>query len=540
MTRIAIYSRKSKFTGKGDSIGNQIEMCKNYISNLAIEDEIDISVFEDEGYSGKNLERPSFKKMMEIHDIKPFDYLVVYRLDRISRNVGDCAKLVEQLNATHTAFICIKEQFDTSTPTGVAMMNVAMVFAQLERDNIAERIKDNMYMQAQNGRWTGGTTPLGYKSIKHTNADVNGKNRSYYTLEIDENTINLVKLIFSKYSELQSLNAVEIYLNETKNFTSNGKEWGKANVKRILENPIYCIADKDSLDYFNGLGSNVCFSEDDCDGIKGIIPYNRHIGEKNIATKPDRWVIAISTHKGIYTGVEWIRIQNLLKENSKNCYGGVSATKQSYNKHSILSGVLYCSCGAYMRPKVYASGTMYYKCINKEKSKMKICSMPNINGTELDKVVLNELFSFSIKDSNISKQIAALRKKVNNVEDDLYAQIKLLNAQKEENKKAIDNLVNALASGANQVTMDVINKKMTELSEHNTAIDTQLDELSHKDDIQTKMHNNINDLETAIIYLKDNFDRLSIENRREYIKKIIDKIIWDGDKVHIFIKGSTI
>ena len=166
--------------------------------------------------------------------------------------------------------------------------------------------------------------------------------------------------------------------------------------------------------------------------------------------------------------------------------------------------------------------------------------MPNINGTELDKVVLNELFSFSIKDSNISKQLATLRKKVNNVEDDLYAQIKLLNAQKEENKKAIDNLVNALASGANQVTMDVINKKMTELSEHNTAIDTQLDELSHKDDIQTKMHNNINDIETAIIYLKDNFDRLSIENRREYIKKIIDKIIWDGDKVHIFIKGSTI
>lgn len=141
MTRIAIYSRKSKFTGKGDSIGNQIEMCKNYISNLAIEDEIDISVFEDEGYSGKNLERPKFKKMMEIHDIKPFDYLVVYRLDRISRNVGDCAKLIEQLNATHTTFICIKEQFDTSTPTGVAMMNIAMVFAQLERDTIAITIK---------------------------------------------------------------------------------------------------------------------------------------------------------------------------------------------------------------------------------------------------------------------------------------------------------------------------------------------------------------------------------------------------------------
>ena len=540
MTRIAIYSRKSKFTGKGDSIGNQIEMCKNYIANLPIEDEIDISVFEDEGYSGKNLERPSFQKMMEIHEIKPFDYLVVYRLDRISRNVGDCAKLIEQLKATQTQFISVSEHFDTSTSAGVAMLNMATVFAQLERDNIAERIKDNMYMLAQNGRWTGGTTPLGYKSVKHTNADINGKSRSYYTLEIDEDTIGLVKLIFSKYSELQSLNAVEIYLNDTKNLTPNGKEWGKANVKRILENPIYCIADKDSLDYFIKLGSNVCFTKDDCDGIKGIIPYNRRIGEKNTATTPDKWVIAISTHKGIYTGEEWIRIQNLLKENSKNCYGGVSATKQSFNKHSILSGVLYCSCGAYMRPKLYASGKMAYMCIEKEKSKKAKCSMPNIDGTELDKVVLNELFSFNLKNSNVSKQIALLRKKVNNVEDDIYAQIKSLNAKKAENIKSIENLVNALASGANQVTMDIINKKMTELTEHNTAIDAQLDELSHKDDIQTKMHSNINNLETAIIYLKDNFDRLSIENKREYIKKIIDKIVWDGEKAHIFIKGSTV
>lgn len=539
MVRIAIYSRKSKFTGKGDSIGNQIEICKNYISNLDIEDEIDISVFEDEGFSGKNLERPDFQKMMEIHEIKPFNYLVVYRLDRISRNVGDCAKLIEQLNATHTAFICVKEQFDTSTSTGIAMMNIAMVFAQLERDNIAERIKDNMYMLAQNGRWTGGTTPLGYKSIKHINADTSGKSRSYYTLEIDEDTVGLVKLIFTKYSELQSLNAVEIYLNQTKNAAPNSKEWGKANIKRILENPTYCIADKDSLDYFNQLGSNVCFTKEDCDGIRGIIPYNRHIGEKNAATTPDKWVIAVSMHKGLYTGKEWIRIQNILKDNSKNCYGGVPATKQSFNKHSILSGVLYCSCGAYMRPKLYASGKMAYMCMNKEQSKKEKCSMPNLNGTELDRVVLDELFAFNITNSNVSKQIATLRKQVNNIEDDIYAKIKSLNSKKSDNVKSIENLVNALASGANQLTMDIINKKISELSEHNNAIDMQIDELSHKEDIQSKMHSDINNLEMAIIYLKENFECLSIESKREYIKKIIDKVVWDGEKAHIFITGST-
>lgn len=290
------------------------------------------------------------------------------------------------------------------------MMNVAMVFAQLERDTIAERIKDNMYMLAQSGRWTGGTTPLGFKSIKHTNTDVNGKSRSYYTLETDDSQIDLVKLIFSKYSELQSINATELWLNETANFTRNGNKWDKANVKRILTNPIYCTADTDSLKYFTELGCNVCFTEDDCDGIMGILPYNRHSGQKRTLSSPDKWVITISKHQGLLSGKEFIHIQQLLQDNSKNCYGGISATKQSYNPKSILSGVLFCKCGSYMRPKIYGSGTMYYMCQNKEKTHKAACDNCNVNGDELDKLVLQEIFAYSVNDSTLNKQLNILRK----------------------------------------------------------------------------------------------------------------------------------
>lgn len=168
MKRIAIYSRKSKFTGKGDSIENQIEMCREYIRlHFPDSEQLDISVYEDEGVSGKNLDRPQFKRFMSVEESEPFDCFIVYRLDRVSRNVGDFSGLIEKLNSLGTAFISIKEQFDTSTPMGRAMMNIAAVFAQLERETIAERIKDNMYQQAKSGRWTGGTTPLGYKSVMH-------------------------------------------------------------------------------------------------------------------------------------------------------------------------------------------------------------------------------------------------------------------------------------------------------------------------------------------------------------------------------------
>ncbi len=93
-----IYSRKSKFTGKGESIENQIELCRQYIAMHFGEDAAEnVLVYEDEGFSGGNLERPQFKKMMKDSQKIAFAAIVVYRLDRISRNIGDFAKLIEDL-----------------------------------------------------------------------------------------------------------------------------------------------------------------------------------------------------------------------------------------------------------------------------------------------------------------------------------------------------------------------------------------------------------------------------------------------------------
>ena len=141
-----IYSRKSKFTGKGESIENQIELCRQYIAMHFGEDAAEnVLVYEDEGFSGGNLERPQFKKMMKDSQKIAFAAIVVYRLDRISRNIGDFAKLIEDLGDRHIDFISIREQFDTSSPMGRAMMYIASVFSQLERETIAERIRDNMH-----------------------------------------------------------------------------------------------------------------------------------------------------------------------------------------------------------------------------------------------------------------------------------------------------------------------------------------------------------------------------------------------------------
>lgn len=534
---IAIYSRKSKFTGKGDSIENQVEMCRDYIGLHYPNEEHHIEVFEDEGFSGKNFNRPRFQAMMSAEHTNPFDLIVVYRLDRISRNVSDFASLIDDLNKYSTAFICIKEQFDTSTPMGRAMMNIAAVFAQLERETIAERIKDNMYMLAKDGHWLGGTTPLGYKSVKRVSGD-----KTYYTLDFDENQIDLVRLIFNKYREINSISGVETYLTLNGYRTQKGNLWDKSNLKRILINPIYCIGDEDSLNYFTDLGSNICFTLDDCNGENGILPYNRHIGQKRELQSPDKWIITISDHKGILTGKEWVEVQNIIKTNSKK-YVGVSQERKVVNNKSLLSGVLFCSCGAYMRPKMYASGSMYYICENKMDKKLRECNQKNINGDELDKIVLEELFSFEVEDTSVNKQISALKSKIDTMEDELQNQIKRLKAQCIYNEKSIEKLTRVIMlSTENDTPMQVIevyNKQINELLDENANLKKRITELENTDEIKTKSVTNLNNITDAIRHLKDNFDSLSIQNKREFIKKIIDRIIWDGENVNIFIKGIS-
>lgn len=536
--RIAIYSRKSKFTGKGESIGNQVEMCRDYIATNYNGEEHSIQVFEDEGFSGKNLDRPQLKKMMEIENVIPFDLIVVYRLDRISRNVGDFASLIEKLNKKNTSFVCVKEHFDTGNSMGRAMMNIAAVFAQLERETIAERIKDNMYLLAKEGHWLGGTTPLGYKSIEVTN----GK-RTHFELIIDESQIDLVNIIFSKYKQLGSINGVETYLFVNGYKTQKNNYWHKSNVKRILTNPIYCIADIDSLNYFTELGCNVCFTLDDCNGKKGIYPYNRFSGQKREMQSYDRWIVTISEHQGILAGKEWVAIQQQLKANSKDGFGGKANERRSTSNTSLLSGVLFCSCGAYMRPKKYPSGNTFYICENKMDKKITECNNSNINADELDKIILNELFSFDIKDGVVDSQIQNLKEQVANIDNDLQKQIGRLKKQIETNKNTVNKFMNIVAlsieNDTSEQVVEVYNQKINELLNQNKITQKRIDELQDTNIVQAKMNDRLNSLTDAMAYLKENFDKLTIVEKRGFVKEIVDRIVLDGNNINIFIKGIS-
>lgn len=203
---IGIYARKSIYSDKSDSVKNQINLCKEYIQNNYKMIEKIIVYDEDEGFSGANTHRPGFERLMKDVHRKTIDLLVCYKIDRISRNVLDFSTTFNTLQEHGVQFVSVKEQIDTSTPLGRAMMYICSVFSQMERETTAERVKDNMIELAKSGKWAGGKPPVGYKRERIL---LNGK---YHTiLSENQEELHFLNMVFDTFLEGYSLSGLDTF-----------------------------------------------------------------------------------------------------------------------------------------------------------------------------------------------------------------------------------------------------------------------------------------------------------------------------------------
>ncbi len=533
--RVAIYSRKSKFTGKGDSVENQVEICRDYI-NSHFQKPHNIAVFEDEGFSGKNLDRPQFTKLLEEQSAKPFDIVIVYRLDRISRKVGDFTNLIEKFSAAGTDFVSVKENFDTSNPTGRAMMNISAVFAQLERETIAERIKDNMYLMAKDGHWTGGTTPLGYKS-EQVICDYGGRTKSHYKLTVDETEASLVQLIYDLYLQEQSCKAVEAYLVNKGYRTRKNCYFDDTGIKRILTNPVYCAVDENSVAYFRERKCEVCI-ENIREGV-GFVAYNRTDQSRNLQPY-DKWLITQGMHEPLIDSYKWLKVQNTLKANSEQYEQYVPKVSRTSNPISLLTGVMFCSCGATMYPRRHRKGEapFSYVCSNRDRSRNKLCNVKNCNGLKADEVVRNLILESETDENIIAKNLRKIKASAETVTSHKDKLSDNIQRQIAEKQRAVDNFIATISSGkVSGSALDYINEKL------NTAL-AELDELRQKlseNDQETSNQNalrSVKDISEALRTLRERFDDIPIGQRRNLVKRVVEKVVWNGENLDIFDFGT--
>jgi len=542
MPPIAIYSRKSRFTGKGESIGNQVELCREYIRlNYSAEAADTAIIFEDEGFSGGNVNRPAFQKMLRAARDHQFSAIVVYRLDRISRNISDFSTLIEELSRLDVAFISIRERFDTGTPMGRAMMYIASVFSQLERETIAERIRDNMHELAKTGRWLGGNTPTGYTSESVQTVTVDGKTRKACKLKILPDEVELVKKIYALYAETGSLTLTDAALRRQGIKTKTGRDFTRFSIKGILQNPVYLVADQDAYQYFMERKAELCSPPEDFDGTHGMLAYNRTDQEKGRATvylPVNEWIVTVGQHQGLIPGREWVKVQQSLEQNRSKSY------RKPRSNQALLTGLLFCSCGSRMYPKLSkrvnrdGEPVYTYVCKRKEDSQRSQCAQKNVSGNLLDEAIIKEIKGLSEDKAAFLSQLEKSKKFYSGNRAQYDAQLDDLRREQSGMEKKVTALVDSLAQLDSAVARNQVAKRIEELQRQQEGLSEKITELEGLTAQHALSGQEFDLMAQLLATFRTSIDQMSVAEKRAAIKTVMRRVVWDGKMAHVVLFGA--
>lgn len=538
----AIYSRKSKFTGTGDSVENQVQMCKEHLAYLMRDKEYEVFIYEDEGFSGKNLKRPMFQQLLTDIKNSKINTVVCYRLDRVSRNVSDFSQLLDLLQSHGVDFISIKESFDTSTPMGRAMISIASVFAQLERETIAERVKDNKLQIAKSGRWQGGNVPHGYKKelTSYTDGDGNVRKAYYLKEAVDSEDYKTAAIIFEVMKQQKSITRVESYLMQKRILTPLGNEYSNTVISTILKNPVYTKNAPCVYDYLKKEGCILADDKTAYDGERGLLGYCKTSGEKRKRTDKTDWVIAIGRHDGMISGEDWVLIQECMNTNK------LSYSRLQTSEVALFSGVIKCSCGAPMlvkgnRPDKDGNPSYYYKCYRKDRSHGEVCNSANINGPTFDREIVDTLKEMITDNNKVGNDIKSSEQKLAVSKSQIQKTIFTLQDKIVKKSNEMEQLVLRLTKPTlpNNV-LKIIETTLTKLSDEADALKHDLEE-------QNRMLANINVNRNNLELVQDKLKAFSgieksasITEKRDILKAFVKAVEWDGVNYHIVLSTDAV
>ena len=330
MRQEAIYARQSVDKKDSVSIEAQIEQCR------ALAKTQEPLVFQDKGFSGKNTERPDLKRLFEAIRAGRISTVYVYKLDRISRNIVDFNQLYQTMEAYGTEFVSVNEKFDTSSVMGRAMMQIIAVFAQMERETIQQRVKDNYYYRITDGRWAGGPAPYGYKNARTEN--------NVPTLKPVPEELNLVRAAFSLYDGTAHLSLASLctWLYNQGYRTRKGGKFVSCTLSRIMQNPVYVQADQKLYKYFQTKKIKFLNEQEEWDGSTSCCIVAKKKGNSSLRKYEDmkEQSVYLTNIPGIVPSHLYISVQSRLKKNEQ--------FKRANSPSALeeLAGKLKCaSCG---------------------------------------------------------------------------------------------------------------------------------------------------------------------------------------------------
>lgn len=517
MFTIGIYPRKSVYRDNSDSVQVQVQLCKDYAAIIYKDREISFRVYDkDEGFSGKNTKRPSFQDMMDDVRNDLLDAVMVYKLDRISRNVQEFSAMYDVFQKHKVAFVSVKESFDTSTPMGRTVMYILAAFAQLERENTSERVADGMLALGAAGKWTGGTRPCGMTSIRKKNGS---KEHSY--LVVDKASIWLPKLLYRLILDGYPITRIERYCRDHNIRSANDKFLGSSQIYNILSNPVYCQNSTEAWYYFRDLG---CSLPDiaSFDGTKGLIAYGKtKTGQGQSQPRQDCscWTIAVGIHEPVISAQEWIATQQRLGINKQ--------VRKAKYEVGVLKGVLCCSCGQRMEVRTYKKNNIvfsYYFCPKMARWGHEVCDTGYVRIEIIERLFWDKLRDIRLNPDTLNHyqvQNADVRKAA-----DIQSDIAKI-------EKSIHNLTEALAQATDTSASPYIIKEIADYDKRKAQLDADYRAAVLAESAATTASEENRRVYDSICYLLDNFDQIDYSGKNELIRKITKKCIYDGQKLTI-------
>jgi len=472
MINVAIYTRVStaEQAKDGYSIGEQIERLTKYCEAMKWRV---YRVFTDPGYSGADTNRPALTDMISEVKKGKIDKIVVYKLDRLSRSQLDTLYLIEKVFlANNTDFVSISENFDTSTPFGRAMIGILAVFAQLEREQIKERMSMGAEARAKEGKWRGGIIPYGYDYK-------NGM------LTVNEFEAMIIREMYHDFVSGKPMHQLESDLN-AKGYTLHGKVFSACNIRYILSNKLY----------------------------SGMIRFK---GE---------WLPG--THEPIIDDQTLEKSLKLIESNrQRRAEMGYTATK---SHTTYLGGLLFCGqCGGKYGKRAVSTGSARhntYVCYSRHKKVKSMVKNPDCMNTiyrcdDLDNLVFGEIRKLALDHDYLASLQAESTK------DDEKNKIRLIEAEIKNIDKQISRFMDLYGTG--RFSFDQLDGKIIPLEERRNQLQTELNDISND---KTRLSEE--EAQTLINSFGDVLENGSFTEIRAVIEGLIDKIVIDGDNINIY------
>lgn len=355
-TAPAVYVRWSTDEqGSGTTLEEQRQTCLSFLSERGWVIRQDL-IFIDDGYSAGSLERPAMKRLRKAVLAGVVDAVVVYKLDRLTRNIVDAVDLVLKEWEGRCALVSVTQStIDTTSPLGRQFFTLMASFAEFEREMIRDRTLSGKKRRAMQGRNPGFRPPYGYRI-----GDTPG------AIVVDDERAAVVRRVFEMYTTgISMIDIARRFNKEALPSPSGSSGWQDRTVRYMLQNPMYI----GRLEYGRTSRNS---------------PQKRSIvGKSKTVHRAPRHAAVAEAVPPIITQELWHLAQQLMKARGQ----GSGFRNRAASSGFLLTGLLRCRCGYHCSGVKMTSGVTYYRC----RRGPGICNSMAIRADVLEKCVMEAI-----------------------------------------------------------------------------------------------------------------------------------------------------